>query len=54
MKRLSWWMRIIGAFYLLLTFMNLYGFFVQSSMFTDVIGKIYPSNDGAVHAFMDA
>ena len=33
-------MRIIGAFYWLLTCMNLYGFFVQSSMFADVIGKI--------------
>ncbi len=51
MNKLKWWFRIVGAFYLLLALLNLYGMFVNPDFFK---GTIPYSADGlVVRAFMD-
>lgn len=52
MKRLQWWYRIVGAFYLLLTAMNIYGLFFNDQLFRDTLP--YPAEDLVVKAFTDA
>ena len=37
MNRLKWWFRIYGAFYLLLAILNLYGTFVDSSFYAQIL-----------------
>jgi hypothetical protein len=51
MKKLTWWFRIVGAFYLLLTLMNLYGIFINPQFYRDQLGI---ANDLATKTFIDA
>ncbi len=52
MKKLTWWFRIVGAFYLLLALMNLYFMFLgDAQMFRSTIP--FPADDYAVRAFVD-
>jgi len=51
-KKLTWWFRIVGAFYLLLALMNLYFMFLgDAQMFRSTIP--FPADDYAVRAFVD-
>lgn len=51
MKKLTWWFRIVGGFYLLLGVMNLYGTFVDPALFAGNLP--YPATDEVVKAFVD-
>ncbi len=51
MKKLTWWFRIVGAFYLLLGLMNLYGMFIDPSFFTSNLP--YVADATAVRAFLE-
>lgn len=51
MKRLTWWFRLVGAFYTLLALMNLYGMFVNPAFFAGSLP--YAANDGVIQAFID-
>jgi hypothetical protein len=50
MKKLTWWFRIVGGFYLLLAIMNLYGTFVNQDFFKQALP--YADNELAVKAFV--
>lgn len=54
MKKLQWWMRIVGGFYLLLTLMNLYGLFVNPQFFQSNLPAPINTDELAVHSFTDA
>ena len=54
MKKLQWWMRIVGAFYLLLTAMNLWGLFLNPPFFAENLPEPFSSDQLAVRAFTDA
>lgn len=56
MKKLQWWFRIVGVFYLLLTLMNVYFLFIGggSQMFADTLPAPTNTEPLAVRAFMDA
>lgn len=56
MKKLQWWFRIVGVFYLLLTLMNVYFLFLAdgSQMFADTLPAPMNTEPLAVRAFMDA
>mgnify|MGYP001162082174 CR=1 FL=1 len=56
MKKLQWWFRIVGAFYLLLTLMNVYFLFLAdgSQMLADTLPTPMNTEPLAVRAFMDA
>lgn len=56
MKKLTWWFRIVGAFYLLLTLMNVYFLFLAdgSQMLADTLPAPMKTEPLAVRAFMDA
>ena len=55
MNKLKWWFRIVGAFYLLLTLMNVYFlYFGDGAMFADTLPAPMNSEPLAVRAFMDA
>ncbi len=51
MKKLKWWFIIVGAFYLLLGLMNLYGMFVNHAFFANNLP--YPADAAVVKAFVD-
>lgn len=51
MKKLTWWFRIVGGFYLFLGVMNLYGTFVDPSFFAGNLP--YPATDEVVKAFVN-
>lgn len=52
MKKLTWWFRIVGGFYLLLALMNLYFMFLaDAQMFRSTIP--FPADDYAIRAFVD-
>ncbi|MBI3243241.1 MAG: BphX family protein [Chloroflexi bacterium] len=51
MNKLKWWFRIVGAFYLLLALMNMYGMFINRQFFASVIP--FPADEFAVKAFVD-
>ncbi len=51
MKKLTWWFRIVGAFYLLLGLMNLYGMFVNPDFFAS--NMPYVADAGMVRAFVE-
>ena len=38
MKKLTWWMRLVGSFYTLLTLMNLYGLFINADLGDAFVG----------------
>ena len=50
MKKLTWWFRIVGAFYLLLGIANLYGMFVNNDFFAGNLP--YPADPAVVKAFV--
>jgi hypothetical protein len=50
MKRIKWWFLIIGAFYLLLAIMNMYGTFVNPALFAGNLP--YPADAPVVRAFV--
>ncbi len=52
MTKTKWWLRVVGAFYLLLTAMNLYGLFINTSFFNSTLP--YEATDTTVKAFADA
>jgi hypothetical protein len=55
MNKLKWWFRVIGAFYLLLTAMNLSALFLGSGqMFADTLPAPMNTDAFAVQAFGDA
>ncbi len=51
MNKLKWWFRIVGGFYLLLAALNMYGTFVDSAFFAQVLP--YPAGENVVKAFVD-
>ncbi len=52
MKKLTWWFRIVGGFYLLLALMNLYVMFLGAAQISR--GRPpFPADDYAVRAFVD-
>jgi len=52
MPRTTWWLRVVGAFYLLLTLMNLYGIFVNPQVFNTSLP--FPAEGFVLRAFTDA
>lgn len=54
MKKLQWWMRIVGVFYLLLTLMNLYGLFLNPAFFQGNLPAPINTDELAVRSFTDA
>lgn len=54
MKKLQWWMRIVGAFYLLLTLMNFYGLFVNPQFYAGTLPPPLSTDPLAIRAFSDA
>lgn len=55
MEKLTWWFRIVGVFYLLLTLMNIYGLFLGGDqLFADTLPAPMNTDALAVRAFMDA
>jgi hypothetical protein len=55
MKKLQWWFRIVGGFYLLLTLMNIYALFLgNNQMFADTLPAPMNADALAIRAFMDA
>lgn len=55
MKKLTWWFRIVGLFYLLLTLMNLWAlFFGGDQMFADTLRPPLNAEPLAIRSFMDA
>ena len=52
MTSLKWWLRIVGAFYLLLTLMNLWFLFFNPKVIGDQLP--FPANDLTIRAFSDA
>lgn len=56
MKKITWWFRIVGAFYLLLTTMNMYFLFVGDGiqMFADTLPAPMNADPLASRAFADA
>ena len=54
MKKLQWWMRIVGGFYLLLTLMNLYGLFINPQFFAGNLPAPINTDELAVRSFIDA
>lgn len=50
MKKLTWWFRIVGAFYLLLGVANMYGTFVNPAFYAGNLP--YPADDAVVKAFV--
>ncbi|MCA9898408.1 MAG: BphX family protein [Ardenticatenaceae bacterium] len=55
MKKLQWWFRIVGVFYLLLTVMNIWALFLGGSqLLTDTLPAPMNADALAVSAFSDA
>ena len=52
MKKTKWWLRIVGAFYLLLTALNAYYFFFNQQGYRDILP--FRADDIAIRAFIDA
>ncbi len=50
MKKLTWWFRIVGAFYLLLGIMNMYGMFINPAFFAGNLP--YPAEPAVAKAFV--
>lgn len=54
MKKLKWWMLIVGVFYTLLTVMNLIFLFIKPDFFAEQLPPLYAGNELAASAFSDA
>ena len=50
MKKITWWFRIVGGFYLLLGIMNMYGTFIDPGFFGSNLP--YPADPTVVKAFV--
>jgi hypothetical protein len=53
MKKLTWWFRIVGGFYLLLAAMNLYFVLINPSFAGTMITFPFAATPDAVQAFVD-
>jgi len=54
-KKLTWWFRIVGIFYLLLTLMNIWALFLGGGqMFADTLPTPMNTDTLAIRAFADA
>ena len=51
MNKLKWWFRIVGAFYLLLALLNMYGTFVNPEFYRGTLP--YAADDLVVRAFIE-
>lgn len=55
MRKLMWWFRVVGVFYLFLTLMNVYVlFFSNGQMLADTLPAPMNAEPLAVRSFMDA
>lgn len=54
MKKLTWWLRMVGGFYLLLTLMNLYGLFIHPDFYSQILPFKADELTTATRAFADA
>lgn len=55
MNKLKWWFRIVGVFYLILTFVNIYALFLSDGqIFGDTLPSPVNADPLAIRAFMDA
>ena len=52
MKKLQWWFRIVGGWYLLLALMNIYMMFLGDSQ-TIIDNLPFPADEWVVRAFID-
>jgi hypothetical protein len=53
MKKLTWWFRIVGAFYLLLALMNLYFVLIDPSFAGSMVDFPFPTTPDTVQSFVD-
>ncbi len=53
MKKLIWWFRIVGAFYLLLALMNMYFVLLNPSFAGDMMAFPFPTTNDTLMAFVD-
>jgi hypothetical protein len=53
MKKLTWWFRIVGAFYLLLALMNLYFVLIDPSFAGMMVAFPFPATPDTIQAFVD-
>ncbi len=51
-KKLQWWFRIVGGFYVLVSLMNLYGVFVNPPFYAQILP--YAASEAVLRAFTDA
>lgn len=53
MKKLTWWFRIVGAFYLLLALMNLYFVLLDPNFAGSMVAFPFPTTPDTIQAFVD-
>lgn len=53
MKKLTWWFRIVGGFYLLLALMNLYFVLLNPSFAGEMMVFPFPTTHDTIMAFVD-
>lgn len=53
MKKLTWWFRIVGAFYLLLALMNMYFVLIDPNAIGSMTAFPFPTTADTVQAFID-
>jgi hypothetical protein len=53
MKKLTWWFRIVGGFYLLLAVMNLYFVLINPSFAGEMVAFPFPTTTDTIMAFVD-
>jgi len=53
MKKLTWWFRIVGVFYLLLALMNLYFVLINPAGMTSMAAFPFPVTPDTTQAFVD-
>ena len=54
MNKVTWWLRIVGGFYILLTLMNFVFLFISPEAFKDTLPAPLAGDPLAVRAFADA
>lgn len=53
MRKLTWWFRIVGGFYLLLALMNLYFVLINPSFAGEMMAFPFPTTHDTIMAFVD-
>lgn len=53
MKKLTWWFRVVGGFYLLLAVMNLYFVLIDPSFAGEMVVFPFPTTPDTIMAFVD-